>query len=244
MIKFGNKNIVNILFGDKAIGKVYYGEDLVWSKRTGEDTQAPTGTSQLMLDQTQSDPTKMVTGTLGKDANPKKNVVAWIKANSHRFVGTYNQDLGMVLKQLDDNNSEKYADGTDASEDIKSTSKDVFVKLPTFWFRGEEVSTDKWNIYFKATEPTDGKAWVKWDGDTLIGAYKAVAENTSNNTTGGLFSRSGATPTVNVSQANFKAKARNRSNGDDHFMIVTYEAHQVMALLYLAYYDNLMYLSQ
>ena len=196
----------------------------------------------LTLDQSISDPTKMVTGPLGKDGTSKDNVVSWIRSQSHRYVGTYNANDGMILKQLDDNDSTKYVDGSDSSQDITGANGgDVFMKMPDFWFKGvqvEENNEDRWNILFSAIEPKD-EGWTKWDGDTLIGAYKAVAENTSNNTTGKLFSRSSATPTVSVSQANFKAKARNRSNGDDHFMIVTYEAHQVMALLYLAYYGNM-----
>lgn len=193
----------------------------------------------LTLDQSISGPTKMVTGPLGKDSTPRDNVVTWIRSQSHRYVGTYNANDGMMLKQLDDNDSTKYADGTDASEDIKS--KDVFMKMPDFWFKGvqvEENNEDKWNILFSAIEPID-KDWTKWDGNTLIGVYEAVAENKSNNTTGELFSRSDVKPTGSVSQENFKAKARNRSNGDDHFMLVTYEAHQVMALLYMCYYGNM-----
>lgn len=199
-------------------------------------------TSVYHLDQSISDPASMLTGDLGKDSAPEDNVVSWIRANSHRYVGTYNSELGMVLKQLDDNHSTKYADGTDASADITGANGgDMFMKMPTFWLRGESLDTsnNKYDIYFTKKEPNDGKNWVKWDGNTLIGVYKAVCENTSNDTTGKLFSHSGKTPTVNVSQDNFKSKAQNRSNGDDHFMIVTYEAHQVMGLLYMCYYGNM-----
>lgn len=236
MIIKRTKQVTDVKLGNLSIAKVFKGKVLVFSKvpDTGEIIP-PKNPSQLMLDQTQSNSTAMVTGQLGKDGNPKTNVVSWIRANSHRFVGTYNSNLGMVLSQLDDTLSTKYLSGVDASADL--TSKDVFMKMPTFWFRGEKVAENKYNIYFTVVEPTSG-TWIKWDGNTLIGVYKAVCENTGNNTTGGLFSRSGVTPTVNVSQANFKAKARNRSNGDDHFMIVTYEAHYVMALLYACYYGN------
>lgn len=191
----------------------------------------------FVLDQTISDPTKMLTGPLGKDGTPETNIISWIRANSHRYVGTYDSNTGMHLKQLDDTDSTKYADGSDASTDI--TTKDVFMKMPDFWFRGYELETDKYNLHFTNVEPNDDNNWTKWDSNTLIGVYEAVCEDTGNNTTGGLFSRSNVTPTVNVSQANFKVKARTRSNGDDYFMLVTYEAHQVMALLYMCYYGNM-----
>lgn len=148
----------------------------------------------------------------------------------------------MVLRQLDDNDSTKYADGSDASEDIAGVNGgDVFMKMPDFWFVGESLddTNDKYNIHFSAVEQNDGRNWTKWDGNTLIGVYKATCENTGNNTTGKIYSISGKTPTKTVSQINFKNKARNRSNGDDHFMIVTYEAHQVMGLLYMCYYGNM-----
>lgn len=207
----------------------------------GKISNKPEAPTTLRLNQTISDPTKMVTGEFGKDGDPATNVVSWIRANSHRYVGNYDAEQGMLLRQLDDNNSELYADGSDASEDIKGTNGgDVFMKMPDFWFKGVNVdgNVDIVDIHFSAEEPTD-EGWTKWDGNTLIGAYKAVAEDTGNNKSGALFSRSGLTPSVSISQLNFKAKARNKSIGNDHFQIVTYEAHQVMALLYLAYYGNL-----
>ena len=207
-------------------------------KKSIPDT--PTKPTVYQLDQSISDPTKMVTGEFGKDGDPETNVVSWIRANSHRYVGNYNSESGMILRQLDDDNSEKYADGTSALNDIKGNNGgDVFMKMPDFWFRGEMLAPNNYNIYFSATKPKDNNAWVKWDGNTLIGVYEAVCEDANNNTNGGLFSRSGVTPRINVSQANFKAKARNRSNGNDHFMIETYEAHQAMALLYMCYYGNM-----
>lgn len=59
-----------------------------------------------------------------------------------------------------------------------------------------------------------------------------------------LHSVSNNTPTNYFSQENFKSAARRRNDnstvqaGDNHFSIVTYEAHKVMALLYYAYYGG------
>lgn len=232
MIAKNNKTIVGAFFKNTSIVQVYKGETLVF-----DTLKVPQITTQLAIDQTKSSPSAMITGTLGKDGDPTQHVVSWVRANSHRFVGTYNSSLGMVLKQLDDNNGTMYADGTSAAQDIKN--KDVFMKMPTFWFRGEQTATNKYNIYFSAVQPTDNNTWVKWDGNILIGVYEGICDDTGNNFIGNLFSRSGGTPTVNVCQAYFKDKARNRSVGDDHFQLVTYEAHQVMALLYACYYGNL-----
>lgn len=207
----------------------------------GKISTKPDEPTIIRLNQTISDPYSMLSGEFGKDGTPESNVISWIRANSHRYVGTYDEEQGMVLRQLDDNNSELYADGSDASEDIKGTNGgDVFMKMPDFWFKGVDVdgNPDIVDMYFSAEEPTED-GWTKWDGNTLIGVYEAVAEVTGNNVNGAVYSRSGVTPSVNISQINFRAKARNRSNGNDHFQIVTYEAHQVMALLYMCYYGNM-----
>lgn len=237
MITKKGKSVVEVFKGeDTAISEIYKGDDLVWQKVKDYSV-----TVKGMLDQTSTmDPALMYTGPLGKDGTPETNVVSWIKANSHRYVGMYDVEQGMFLKQLDDDNSELYTDGTDASEDITGVNgKDVFMKMPTFWFRGERVNSKNYNLYITKEEPTDGNTWVKWDGNTLIGVYKAFCDISGNNDNGNLYSRSNVNPTANVRQENFKNKARNRSNGDDHFMIVTYEAHRVMALLYILYYGNM-----
>lgn len=195
----------------------------------------------IRLNQAISNPSSMLSGEFGKDGTPKTNVISWIRANSHRYVGNYDAEQGMVLRQLDDNNSELYADGSDASQDIQGLNGgDVFMKMPDFWFKGEPT-TDNNNIvdiHITVTDPQDD-SFVKWDGNTLIGAYKALAENKTNNNVGGVFSRSNYTPNLSISAPNYKAKARNRSNENDHFQLVTYEAHKVMALLYMCWYGDM-----
>lgn len=242
MIQLGNNNIQSISIGGGNISKMYKGDKLVFGSEDKGNKEIPVPTFQTVihLDQSISDPTQRVTGSIGKDGTPYNNVVSWIRSQSHRYVGTYDADKGMVLKQLNDNDSTKYADGSDASEDIKGANEgDVFMKMPDFWFYGESLddTNDKYNILFSAIEPTDGRNWTKWEGDTLIGAYKAYGTG-YNNTSGYIYSRSGRLPQSSVTQPNFKVKARNRSVGTDHFMLVTYEAHQVMALLYISYYGN------
>jgi len=97
------------------------------------------------------------------------------------------------------------------------------MKLPEFWWKVDMLATDKYQISFTMDAGTGAQTgWNHWEGDTFIGCYEAY--NSSNM----VYSRSGVTPTVNVSQANFKTYARARGNG---YQIVTYEAHCIMALL-------------
>lgn len=232
MINILDKNIIGIAKGTIPFIKGYLGTELKFDFTNISGIEVPKGTTVITIDESISDPAKMISGPIGLNGNPKTNIVTWIKFNSHRFVGNYDATNGMIIRQLDDNSSELYADGGNASEDIKGTNGgDVFVKLPDFWFKGVTLDANKTEMHFRATNPEDS-SWTKWDGNNLIGAYKG---NVTNNI---LYSRSNVIPTVNIKQVDFKTYARTRSNGDDHFSLVTYEAHQVMALLYMCYYGN------
>ena len=209
-------------------------------------------TDYIILDQTSSDPTKKVLDSAGRtysNGYTRPSVIDQIRAASHCYVGTFASNK-MTLKQLSDTDGTKYADGTSAATDIASTSKDVFMRLPIFYTRTTQVETDKWKIEF-AFDPSQvgangqivsltsavpaGTGWKKWGGNDLIGKYEAECSDTSNNTSGTLRSRSGVQSTGNVSQANFKTKARNKGTG---FTIVKWRHQNIMAILFYAYYGH------
>lgn len=104
-------------------------------------------------------------------------VIQWIRKNSHRVLAkniTSEGDLipKMAYIELDDTNSNKYYDGTDAKAD--GTEGDVFVKLPTFYYSGATLNGDDGTegdileIKF-SREYFDG--CVEWNTNLLIGAY-------------------------------------------------------------------------
>lgn len=157
-----------------------------------------------------------------------RDAIDWIRNNSHCYVAQDGSTgTNLVVKQLSDNTRNLYSDGTDASSDIKS--KDVFMKLPQFWWTCNETTegSNIWNISFSNTKK-DG--WFEWEGDTFIGVYKA-----HNDSNGIPQSISGTSMTVNVSQSAFKTGCANKGA---NYHIVTYEAHQIMCLLFYAYYLN------
>ena len=209
-------------------------------------------TDYIILDQTSNDPTKKVLDSAGRtysNGYTRPAVIDQIRAASHCYVGTFASNK-MTLKQLSDTDGTKYADGTSAASDIASTSKDVFMRLPIFYTRTTQVETDKWKIEF-AFDPSQvgangqivsttsavpaGTGWKKWGGNDLIGKYEAECSDTGNNTSGTLRSRSGVQSTGNVSQANFKQKARNKGTG---FTIVKWRHQCIMAMLFYAYYGH------
>lgn len=175
----------------------------------------------VIIDQTITDPATMISGAVNS------SVIQQIRAGSHRYLGKYTADGQMTLCQLSDTDGTKYADGTDAV--LTGAEGDVFMKMPDFWYRGLEIGTDVWGVRFRYGSASPGAGWTKWDTNALIGVYEAYSEGEK------LYSRSGVTSSVNISQANFKAYARNRGNG---FRLVDWQMHCVMAILFYAQYGH------
>ena len=116
-----------------------------------------------VIDQTIADSTTAMTRTVDEGG------IEAIRANSHRYVSEWGEGV-MRLKQLDDNNGAMYADGTDASEDIKV--KNVFMKMPKFYYMSKhnDANADKITIGF-AINARPSEEWKEWDGNELIGVY-------------------------------------------------------------------------
>jgi len=106
----------------------------------------------IIIDQTSVNPYKMIVNAQGQNYTTgyiRPGVIDSIREASHCYVGTYNSSTQiMQLKQLDDADGTKYTDGTDASNDITSSSKYVWMRLPEFYTRATEIETDKWKIEF------------------------------------------------------------------------------------------------
>ena len=206
------------------------GEYLTPAKMTIKASQATRSINALydtipddlvIIDQTITDPATMISGAVNS------SVIQQIRAGSHRYLGKYTADGKMTLCQLSDTDGTKYADGTDAV--LTGAEGDVFMKMPDFWYRGLEIGTDVWGLQFRYGSASPGAGWTKWDTNALIGVYEAYSEGEK------LYSRSGVTSSGNISQANFKAYARNRGNG---FRIVDWQMHCVMAILFYAQYGH------
>ena len=175
----------------------------------------------IRLDQTISDPSTMITRTVDGGA------IEAIRAHSHRYTGSLNSEGVMVLKQLDDNNGTVYLDGSAA--DLTTLGTDVWMKLPQFYYKAVESSTDVWDITFRFGAAPSGDGWKEWDGKDLIGVYEAYSDGTM------LYSVSGKSSTAKVSQANFVKRAHARGNG---FTLVRWKHQNIMAFLFYALYGN------
>lgn len=174
--------------------------------------------SYITLNQNLTNPAEMITGDINSPA------ICWIRCNSHRVLGKRTADGVMSVCRLNDNNSNYFHDGAEA--DLTGGQGDVFMRLPQFFYHAEEVEPDVWKIGFSPNKEADD--WKEWDGNDLIGVYKAYYGT-------GLESKSGVTPSVDISQSDFKSYAQARGTG---YSLVKWKHHSMMAFLFYAMYGN------
>jgi hypothetical protein len=205
----------------------------------------PIDYAYIEIDQTQSNEQSMikVSATLGgarqvldTTTGRHENVALQrLRDSSHLYMGTFANNK-MSLRQLKDDNGTQYLDGTTAN--IDGTDGDHWLRInePFYIKRVNGVDSGDVVTYAIAVGGQPDNTWKQIIGtDELLGVHEAVASDTGNNTTGVLYSKSGSDSTGNISQANFKVKARNTGAG---FTLVTWEWHCIMQLLFYAWYGR------
>lgn len=177
---------------------------------------------EITIDQTVTDPNTMISG----DVNG--TVLQWIRNNTHRYVAKKTGDGQVTICQLSDNDTTKFYDNLTSSSDyISNINYDVFVRIPRFWYKATETTTNVWKIKFSNTKQSS--TWKEWDGNDLIGAYEGYAASST------LHSRSNVGSTGDISQTNFKAYARQKGTG---YTLVKWKHHCIVGVLYYALYGN------
>lgn len=174
----------------------------------------------------------------GEKGNVDTNFLSWLKANTHAYVAKITKDGKLKLKQLDDNNRKKFADGSSSIGYVDTEGYDVFIKFPcdiyikTEFIKEEGIQTDKClvTITKELKEGEKEEDWNKYSQYNLIGVYKACQINNK------LYSLSGKRPVNNISQTQSKSQARARGNG---FKIVDYKFSKLIAFLFYGYYSTL-----
>jgi hypothetical protein len=101
------------------------------------------------------------------------------------------------------------------------------MKLPQFYWKCEEYTTDVWD--FSVAYEINPGGYNEWDGKDLIGVFEGYVYNTK------LLSVKSTASSDNISQATFKTYARNRGNG---FTLIKWKHHCMMAMLFYTYYGN------
>lgn len=176
----------------------------------------------LEIDQTVSEPTGMVR------VLSDKTQLELIRNNSHRYLGKYVKNDKMHLCQLHDSAPNVYND-TGTAAVTTGASGDVFMKLPRFYYKAIQTQSDVWHIMFNYDGVGIDATWTEWDGKELIGAYKGYSDGSR------LRSISGVMPKNNLSQTAFRNLAKAR---DEHFSLVKWKHHCIMAFLFYAWYET------
>lgn len=186
-----------------------------------DGTPLNTSYTTIRIDQNISDPATMIARTTDGGA------IEAIRAHSHRYTGKKNDYGIMVLKQLDDSDGTRYLDGSLA--ELTTIGVDVWMKLPQFYYKAVEVSTDVWDITFAFGATPSGEEWKEWDGKDLIGVYKAHVNDSL------VYSISGVKHSSGFSLEDFVNQAHLRGDG---YSLVKMKHHNIMAFLFYAYYLN------
>lgn len=179
-------------------------------------------TSTIRLNMTITDPASMVTGDVNGES------IQAIRSNSHRYLGKYTDAGQMTICLLDDSDSTKYFDGTTAI--LTGAQGDVFMRLPKFFYKATNVSTDIWDISFAyGGDLAPDATWKTWDGNDLIGAYEAYHYSYL------VYSWSWQKSTDTELPADLKTYARNRGTG---YSLVKWKHHSIMCFLFYALYGT------
>lgn len=209
-------------------------------------TPPPVFVNRIIIDMNKSNPAEMITGDINGP------IFQEIMENTHRYLCKYTEvypSYGMAMCQLDDNNSNKFLDGSDATLD--GTQGDVYVKLGGI-FNGQ---TDKYELYYsiknlgnKKYELAVSNVYISgfsvyYPEENLIGAFKAVGTQSYNDNVavaagGDYYLRS-----IVANRASIKDTIANINDAyikmnDSCFGFVGPEEHALVAMLYFLKYGT------
>ena len=193
-----------------------------------------------------TDPASMVessTGKFGFESKPYENAWSWVRNHSHIYVGKWNNEENILdLRQLDDNDSRKFKDGSDARNYISDSNNEgynVFMKLPKFWYK-DELNEDGNLIFTISNYFVEG--YNEWNDNNLIGVYESYVDTTLNVPL--VRSISQQDSIGNINWTNYKIYARNNNidkslEEGKGFSLVTFQQHSIMAYLFYGYYGTI-----
>lgn len=169
------------------------------------------------------------------------NNIDYIRKQATLYLGKY-ENGKMKLSPISDEDKRILKSGISIEKYLTETNKkdyDVWLKLPTFFYKCESINDEQNGIHWtnKLTicsddsyiSEEDKKNWNKWDGNTLIGVYKASLVDNN------LHSLPNEIPVTDKSQKQFKELSRSRGNG---FRLITYDVHKILALLFFTTSSN------
>lgn len=176
--------------------------------------------------------------------NENFNPVTWLRANSHRYIAKMNSNNILQLKQLDDNDSSYYSDGTTAMDDLNSSDPniDVFVKIPSFWYKVipfneiDSINEDYgFGLSISLTEPEDLTYWNYWNGNKLIGVFPGYVD------TNAAYNERVISSKYNKSISNGPIKTHVKdylNNKGQNYSLYDYDTLKMLYYLLIAFYGS------
>ena len=178
----------------------------------------------------------------GANGDSSTNFLKWLREHTHAYIGKYDdvEDM-MYIKQLDDIEYGKFADGSNALEYIENWEHfviennicyNVWIKFDIdVYYRTESYEDDKILVTI-ASRQLDEDVWEKISKDTLIGAYKAHTYHED--------------PNIQCSVAHVIPTLLLDKNSIDYtkdnitpYTLVSFKLHSFIALLFYGYYGTL-----
>lgn len=156
-----------------------------------------------------------------------KDVIARIRAHSHIYVGRWdstNQRLN--VRQVSDSNKRKWTDDSD----ITIGTDDVFMKLPEFWWKCEELQEDVYKVSFTMDSSYTDNTWNHWEGNSFIGVYGMGMVKTSNEDTE---YRMASSWNIYSSAMTYIVKKY-----DNKSIFLTYEMYKMLVMLLYGWYGT------
>lgn len=202
-------------------------------------------TSYFYLDQRDVDnnnPIK-ITGFIGEE----NDLIQYIHQNNKAFVTLYDTSTNVLkMLQLKDDDLTKFKDGTDALDYVTNYDYDVFIKLPNFYIKIDEIETDLYRIDIKKEKDT---TYIAFDNMPLISVYNGIhtvdgVVTVNNSATNGKYS---CINTVNSSGTKYggsggitvncgKISARNKGRG---FRLLTKPIYDILSILFWGTFGKL-----
>lgn len=185
--------------------------------------------------------------------SPDANVISWIREHTDLLCRRYNYNLNVM----------RIKPATD--DDVNH--ENICMRLPKFWWKSTMIDDDHCKVDFCHEEKYVDDSWHCWEGNTLIDVKKITslfdggpnsdvdsgtkeqwmininnpsrpnnyANITSNTIVVSSVGSDDTPPVINISQKEFKLCSRNTC---PNLSLVTYESHQIMALLFYAFYGD------
>ena len=172
------------------------------------------------------------------------NFLKWLREHTHAYVGKYNDSKGLIyIKQLDDVQYGKFADGTDATDYLENWQEyaedgedyNVWIKFDIDVYYKTETYDENKVLVTIADKQLDDSVWEVFSKDTLIGAYKGSFYDMGYPVTGSV---PHSTPTTLVIEDQINM-IKNGMSFMAGYKFTSFKIHNFIALLFYGYYGTL-----